>query len=187
MSAFHSVIASSFMTTHVTGVVSIDNAVAGVFRKKWGSAIPQSYDNPSWFTTAPSPDSTSVNTNLGLIVADNYTQFTLEYVGYFLAPSTGSYEFQVTSDDGSYFWIGSPAVSGYTVGNANINNGGPHGNDLVVGKPVFLTAGLYYPIRLQYYDSGGNWNLSTSYRINSGAEITDFTGVLWHNSVTQGL
>ena len=114
MSAFHSVIASSFMTTpgsSLSGVASIDNPVAGVFRKKWVGSIPSSYDNPSWFTTAPAPDSTSISTNLGLTVDDDSQQFTLEFIGYFLAPSTGVYQFETTSDDASYFWIGSQAIS----------------------------------------------------------------------------
>ena len=190
MSAFHSVIASSFMTTpgsSLSGVASIDNPVAGVFRKKWVGSIPSSHDNPSWFTTAPTPDSTSINTNLGLTVDDDSQQFTLEFIGYFLAPSTGVYQFETTSDDGSYFWIGSQAISNYTTVNANINNGGVHVDETVSGTSVSLTAGLYYPVRLQYYDGGGGYVLATIYRINSGSNITDFTGVLWHNSVTQGL
>jgi hypothetical protein len=74
--------------------------------------------------------------------------------GYFLPPTTGTYQFFTKSDDASYLWIGDIALSGYTRNNAVVNNGGLHPLRERSGT-INLTAGIYYPIRIIY----GNQNL----------------------------
>ena len=58
------------------------------------------------------------------------------------------------SDDASYVWVGDVAKSGYTTGNALVNNGGLHGSVTQTGT-ISLTAGVYYPIRIQYGNNTG--------------------------------
>lgn len=168
------------------GVSSIANSTAGLFRRKWNGYA--GADSPAWFDTAPTPLSTVADSTLTMLAEDNYSGFTLDYVGYFFAPATGTYRFSTTSDDGSYLWIGTNAISGYTTSNANINNGGPHGDQLVISNPVLLSANTYYPIRIQYYDSGGGWTLITKWEYNLSVTFsTDFTNLVYHNSGTNGL
>jgi hypothetical protein len=77
--------------------------------------------------------------------------------GYFLPPTTGTYQFFTKSDDASYLWVGDTALSGYTINNAVVNNGGLHTLRERSGT-INLTAGIYYPIRVIY----GNQNLPSS-------------------------
>jgi hypothetical protein len=74
-----------------------------------------------------------------------------QWIGYFLAPTTGIYNFRLASDDGSYFWIGDNAVSGYTTGNANVVANFFTGT--VTSGNMQLTAGTYYPVMVA---SGGS-------------------------------
>ena len=100
-------------------------------------------------------DTRSLNTiTNGHIIAHSINSFTLELFGYFRANITGTWSFGLTSDDGSYLWIGPNALFGYTTGNSNISNGGTHAMALVTCT-VTLLAGVYYPIRILYGDSGG--------------------------------
>jgi hypothetical protein len=81
-------------------------------------------------------------------------QYSWEFTGYFQPPYDGTYTIGMGSDDASYLWIGSIAVSGYTTGNPLINNGGLHGYQTVVGQ-INLLAGVYYPIRIQFGENYG--------------------------------
>ncbi len=103
-------------------------------------------DDPNWFTTA-SGNFGIADTSLsgGSSIA---TTTSIQWLGYFLPEVTGSYTFTTTSDDASYLWIGATAAAGYTTGNALVNNGGLHGAQSVSGS-ITLTAGVYYPIRIQ--------------------------------------
>ena len=88
-------------------------------------------------------------------------QYSWEWTGYFQAPYDGTYTFGTGSDDASYLWIGSTAVSGYTTGNALINNGGLHGYRSVANS-IYLLAGVYYPIRIQFGENYGADAISVS-------------------------
>ena len=81
-------------------------------------------------------------------------QYSWEFTGYFQPPYDGTYTIGMGSDDASYLWIGSTAVSGFTTGNPLINNGGLHGYQTVVGQ-INLLAGVYYPIRIQFGENYG--------------------------------
>ena len=76
-------------------------------------------------------------TNLGLatnqktIANQNLTYFSVQWTGYLTTPvgTSGTWTFSTTSDDSSYIWIGSNALSGFTTSNALINNGSSLGYD----------------------------------------------------------
>jgi hypothetical protein len=103
------------------------------------------------YSTGLTTDTWSVNTATGGIVPAEQTWdlYSVEWFGYFYAPTAGSYTFYTFSDDASYLWIGSTALSGYTTGNALINNGSLHGMTEVSGT-ITLAANIYYPIRIQF-------------------------------------
>lgn len=156
----------------------------GVWRRKYDNKY--FGDTPDWFATQ-TPDSQSSDTTLAISDSDSsYSLSSVEYKGYFKAPTTGTYVFQLTSDDGSWLWIGKNAASHPSITNYNVNDGGAHGADTVTGTPVSLTAGVYYPLLVNYGDTGGGWVLTTRYSINGGDFTNDFSGLLYHDSVTDG-
>jgi hypothetical protein len=108
------------------------------------------------------------------------------YRGYKFIYTTGSYRFRLTSDDGSYMWIGSNAISGYTVGNSYINNGGLHGAVAVTGGFLTLTAGVYYPIRIVYGNSGGAGSITLEWEGPGVAFTTSLTNRVVYNTATNG-
>jgi len=84
------------------------------------------------------------------------TTFTRNWVGYYLPTTSGSKSFSLTStwsstySDGlqysyGYLWLGSTAKSGYNAGNANVFS-----SDSTASTNISVTAGQYYPIRLQW-------------------------------------
>lgn len=110
----------------------------------------------------------------------------IEYKGYFLASYTGTHTFYLNSDDGSYLWLGLTALSGYTTANALINNGGLHGMN-EVSATISLTAGTYYPIRIQFGNGpAGPGELIASYSWPGQAKSNVWTGKIFHNSATNG-
>lgn len=87
-------------------------------------------------------------------------------IGYFRPPTTGTYTFYTSSDDGSGVWIGdiAAAVSGRDTSNAVLNNnmGGGQGDTKRSGSTT-LTAGVWYPIRIVHEEGGGGDNLTFSW------------------------
>ena len=133
------------------------------------------------YMTAPTAEGATNAVNYPSI-ADNISY---QWVGYFLAPTTGIYNFSLASDDGSYLWIGNNAVSGYTTGNANVfatfNTG------TVISGNIQLTAGTYYPIRVLYGNGVGGAYVTLSFSGPGIATTTDGTGYYFYNGDTTGI
>jgi PA14 domain/K319L-like, PKD domain len=72
--------------------------------------------------------------------------FSVRWTGQVLAPTTGTYGFATTSDDGVRLWVNGQLV---------IDNWGDHGPTIDASPPITLTAGVRYNIRLDYYEHGG--------------------------------
>jgi len=87
-------------------------------------------------------------------------------IGYFKPPTTGTYTFYTSSDDGSGVWIGdiAAASSGRTTANATVNNGlgAGQGNTKRSGT-ISLTGGTWYPIRIVHEEGVGGDNLTFSW------------------------
>lgn len=115
------------------------------------------------------------------VQVDKWDWLTMVIKGYFYAPTTGTYTFNLTSDDGSYLWIGSNALSGFTTENADINNGGGHG---MIKKSVnkSLTGGTYYPILIVYGEGAGGNNIVFSWVPPGGSETSSASGFLFLNA-----
>lgn len=101
------------------------------------------------------------------------------YIGYFLADYTGTWSFTITSDDASYLWIGTNAVSGYTTGNALASASylGPGTGT------ISLTAGNYYPIRLLYGNGPAAGSLNLTYAHTGQTATNNFSGKLFRPGV----
>jgi hypothetical protein len=111
--------------------------------------------------------------------------FSVQWLGYFKPTTTETHTFFLNSDDASYMWIGATAVTGFTTGNALINNGGAHAPVEVSGS-IALTAGQYYPVRIQYGEAGGGDELQFNYETPTIVKTTTVTGKVFYNSATNG-
>jgi len=83
-------------------------------------------------------------------------------------------------------WIGPTAISGYTVANSYINNGGVHGPLAVTGGFLTFTVGVYYPIRIVYGNSGGSGSVALEWEGPGVAFTTSLTNRAFRNSATNG-
>jgi hypothetical protein len=139
---------------------SISNIQPGLLRKVYTGYFSDAVD---WFDTATM---TSITQDTFVNLNGFASVYSVQWTGYFLVPTTGTYTFQTNSDDASYVWLGNNAKTGYTTSNAVVNNGGAHGMSPASSSQIIMNAGDYYPIRIQYGDGGGNDGFNISYDIN---------------------
>jgi hypothetical protein len=139
-------------------------------------------DNPAFFSNASTTGATADST---LSVNPLSTTTSLQYLGYFVPRTTEAYTFYTISDDASYLWIGANATVGFTTNNATVNNGGEHG-DITAFGTVNLTAGTYYPIRIQAGNDGGPGDYATKFSTPTIANTAVFTDVIFYNTNTNG-
>ena len=158
------------------------------------------HNNDPAFFNSNTPNITGVTTNLrntycatGGFNNTNYTTgqdiaiggigvntvYSVEWVGLFYAPVTGTYTFYLNSDDGSRLWVGSNATSGYTTSNSNLAGGGA----VEYSVAISLTIGTYYPFRLQYGDGGGGEFITFSFSPPSGVRVYEGTGYYFCQSI----
>ncbi len=152
-------------------------------------------DNVIFFKTAsllpPGTSGTSgsnnkgLNTNISSIVtgtngfinstSGNPDNFSVQWLGYFKSNYTGIWTFSTNSDDCSYLWIGSNAISGYTIFNALVNNRGTHA-PTKVSATINLTSGTYYPIRIQYGDATVGHDMIVTFKNPNLTETSNGNG-----------
>jgi hypothetical protein len=149
-------------------------------------------ENPAFFATAtPTTFGTNPATSVQTTsisesgLSDDGSNFSCQWLGYFKPTTTETYTFFLSSDDGSYLWIGANAQSGFTTANSNVNNGGAHGNQEVSGS-ISLTAGVLYPIRIQFGEIGGGDVMTFSYSSPTITKTTNVTGLVFYNPSTNG-
>ncbi|MCU1492727.1 MAG: bglK [Acidimicrobiaceae bacterium] len=80
----------------------------------------------------------------------NPDQWSVKWTGTITAPTTGTYTFSLTSDDGSRLFVNGQEV---------INNWSDHASTTVTGT-VDLTAGTPANIEVDYYQNGGGSNVT---------------------------
>jgi hypothetical protein len=129
------------------------------------------------FTDTATVTATATATNFTIASITENT--TVLYTGYLLADYTGTWTFTITSDDASYLWIGSTAVSGYNTSNklATASYLGPGTGT------ISLTAGEYYPIRLLYGNGPAAGNLNLTYAHTGQTATNNFIGKLFSPDV----
>lgn len=115
-----------------------------------------------------------------------------QYIGYFEAPQTARYYWQIKADDLSYMWLGNNALdasynqSGTQISGYNYNNYFMHTThwETIYSQFVDLSANYIYPIRIQQSNKGGPSGLIVGYYISDGNQISglvyDFSNVLVH-------
>jgi len=180
-------------TPYIPGssLTSISSETAGLWRKKFvgnfgtsagsGNDVTFCRTQPSYFG--------QVDTYVGFGAQNLATEnnYTLEWVGYFKAPSSGTYNFWANVDDDVYFWIGTNALDGNnTSSNAHLyTNNSTHTKNT---NSATLTAGKYYPVRIQFAEYSGAenmqilWGKTTDTTASAGTDAA-----VWvHNHTTRG-
>ena len=148
-------------------------------------------ENPAFFATAtPATYGANPATSIQTTIiqepsSDDGSNFSVQWLGYFKPITTETYTLFILSDDGSYLWIGANALSGFTTANANINNGGAHGSQERSGS-VALTAGIYYPIRMQFGEISGGDVFRFTYSTPTITKTTNVTDLVFYNPATNG-
>lgn len=99
-------------------------------------------------------------------------------IGYFVPPTTGTYNFYTSSDDSSGVWIGTIAsdATGRTTANAVVNNNLGFGqSNTRRGGSISLITGTQYAIRIVHEEASGGDNLTFSWDGPGITETTDLT------------
>ncbi len=100
------------------------------------------------------PVTTGTVTNFSLTPRTQNDNFGFVFTGFLQIPTTGSYTFYLTSDDGSKLWVDNVL---------RVNHDGLHGSTEMPGAPATLTAG-FYPIRVEFFEAGGGESLTVSWQ-----------------------
>ena len=156
--------------------------IAGLYRTTYSGYF---NDVVGWFATATATATTVQTTVVEEPSADNGESFSMQWLGYFVPSTTETYTFYLSSDDASYMWIGSNAVSGFSTANATVNNGGLHGVVETSGT-ASLTAGVYYPVRFQFGENGGGDVMTFNYSTATISKTTNVTGKVFYVPATRG-
>jgi plastocyanin len=136
-------------------------------------------DDVNFFTTA-SVTAVGATNSVGSSLGTETTSY--QYVGYFLAPTTGRYNFGIASDDAGYLWLGTPAVTGYSVNNTVVAQPGLRGAAYTYSRNIRLTAGTYYPIRFITGNNAGAGGQFLQWSLNGGTYTTDGTGEYFYDA-----
>lgn len=174
---------SSFSGSRAFGRKGI-SYLAGVVARRYNGGY--FADDVTWFASQ-TVSSTSIQVgSISEPNTDDGSDFSYQWLGYFRPTTAETYTFYLSSDDASYMWIGSNARSGFTTGNATVNNGGLHGVVETSGS-IALSAGIYYPIRVQFGERGGGDVCTFSFSTPTISKTTDTTGITFYNPVTMGI
>ena len=174
-----------------SGIRTLEDAipyVAGLFKTTYAGYF---NDVPSFFATATpttygtNPATSVQTTAITEAATGDGTNFSIQWLGYFLPSTTETYTFFTSSDDASYVWVGSNALTGFTTANAIVNNGGAHGNQERSGT-ISLTSGVYYPIRIQFGEASGGDVMTFNYSTPTIPKTTTVTGRVFYNQTTNG-
>jgi len=130
---------------------NVSNVVNGVdysyYQGTWNSL-------PDFLTLTPYK--TGSQNAIDLSAKNSATQYAFVYTGYINVPYDGQYNFYVSSDDGSKFYIGNTLV---------VSNDGLHTNGAVEQTgTIGLKAGLH-SFTLNYFQNSGNDSLAFSYEL----------------------
>jgi len=158
---------------------------AGAYRTQYGptpTAWTTNDANPTWAGWSGASTATSVATNFDLTLTALETQRAFQWIGYFLPSYTGVHTFSTGGanvDDCVTLWIGATARSGYTTANAVMNA------SLTAGSgTISLTAGTYYPLRVQFGNNSGPGSVTIVYSHTGQTATNVYTGKLFYNSTS---
>lgn len=156
---------------------------AGLYRSQYSGWPAQNTANPTWFD-GKTPVASTAATDFELTLTAGETSRAYQWLGYILPDFTGTWTFSTNGasiDDSLIVWIGSAALSGYTTSNDVLEVSLATGSNT-----VSLTAGTYYPIRVQFANNAGPGSNTLWWSRNGSALSRTWTGKLFYNSATNG-
>ena len=180
--------AKSYLTANGYWTSWVLTYTAGLYKTTYAGYFS---DSVSFFDTATpttygTNPATSVQTTAITESSNNDGEyFSCQWLGYFKPTTSETYTFFTSSDDASYAWVGTNAQTGFTTTNAIVKNGGAHGNQEASGT-IALTAGVYYPIRIQFGEAGGGDVMTFNYSTPTITKTTNVTGLVFYNTSTNG-
>lgn len=145
-------------------------------------------DDPYWFNSRTETYLPGLVTNMstintatgGIIPTDSsWSLYSVEWFGYFYAPTTGSYTFYLASDDASYLWIGNGALFQWTTDSALVSNGGLHPVTERSGT-ITLTANTYYPLRINMGENFSGDSLQASFSGPGISKTDNWAGYIFY-------
>lgn len=144
------------------------------------------YDNPMFYVTSSVISASADLSPLTASFATATTVATAQWLGYFTPRTSETYSFSLTTDDGSYLWIGNAATaSTVTTATALINNGGLHTAQGVTGS-IGLVSGTDYPIRIQYGNGLSVGVFTASLSTPTIPSTRNWSGSIYYNTASNG-
>lgn len=140
------------------------------------------FDGKTPVVTATITNMQTIASFSGLTTASTF--LSIEIIGWFRPTVSGQWTFSTYSDDASYMWFGDNAIYNYTTANADIQNGGIHAPIKKSFTTGILTAGQYYPVRIQYGQNDGGGEFTFYFAGPGVAERTDGTGYFFTDTVS---
>ncbi|MEY3640414.1 MAG: hypothetical protein RLZZ199_219 [Actinomycetota bacterium] len=142
-------------------------------------------DDVNWFNSATPHGDTHTTTDFSWFTSSqpgvDVDSYSWEWKGEFLSSSAGSYQFCVTSDDASYFWLGNTAASGFTADNALVKMPSIHPHLTPDCATITLAAGVRYPVRVQFGENDGGDAILLSFAPPGGSLTYNFSGYFFSN------
>lgn len=127
------------------------------------------------------------------------TTTTYTLLGYFKPDVTGTWNFRIRSDDGSYLFLGDTAEvndqdapTNITLSDAVVNNGGKHAAANADGDFYLVADTYYYMYAIFGNDTGPGTALfyytkpGESENTDGTGGVSDFTGLVFYNTATSG-
>lgn len=143
-------------------------------------------DNPNFFNNGErllvtkTPSSSIRDWSLTREMGENVS---IWWGGYFIPDESGPWDFQLTSDDAAYMWIGGPAVVDYQGGVASALIGLP-GIHPAQSKSssIYLEKDKVYPLRIQYGNESdvGSFKLEVKPPSHKSIWDSNLSGLIWH-------
>jgi hypothetical protein len=128
---------------------------SGLLKKKYSGTFVL---DPTWFAAnAGNLIETSTVSTIQSTDLEVFDAFSFEFTGYFVPPTSANYTFKAHADETFVFWIGAKALSGYTYANKDMYGdfNGTFSEQQTQSFTIALTAGQFYPIRIQWGNSAG--------------------------------
>lgn len=154
----------------------------GLLKKKYSGTFVL---DPTWFVTNAGNliETTTINGTIQSTDLEVFNAFSFEFTGYFVPPTSANYTFKAHADETFIFWIGDKALSDYTYANKDMygDYNGTFPEQQTQSFTIALTAGQFYPIRIQWGNSSGWGQLDVfTWANNAGqADTANFTGHIY--------
>lgn len=182
-------------SVNVSGLTLSAGLVERTYNSDYFGDKTSPYDDQTAYDTffggSPTVSAESVVTSIDRdgTVAET-TTYTL--LGYFKPDTTGTWNFRINSDDGSYLLMGdnasvndNDAPTNITLTNAVVSNGEKHAAQSRDGD-FYLEAEKYYYMYAIFGNDGGPGTARFFFTKPGGSESNDFTGLIFYNTATDG-